>query len=176
MNRWTIAHLSLSAALGSFVTAIAIILAQIILAQPPVRWTYLEPLPTAPLCPGAVIDYRIGMEVNRAGILYVIPAIRRAADHPAVIVAASDARAQAGNRRGLPTIGDTAAGVLGSNVFYTAFAPDEVPGYLVDIDTSLTIPDLPPGPYNRIVAAGLSQSLARPAIRVQRFTIAEDCP
>lgn len=174
--KWTDAHVALAVALGSFATAIAIILIQLAMARPPVKWTYLEPLPDHPVCPGAVIDYRIGMEINRAGVLYVIPAIRRAADHPAVERAAADPRAQAGNRRGLPTIGDTAQGVPGANVFYTAIGYDEVPGYLVDIDTSFVVPDLDPGPYNRIVAAGLFRSLARPAMRSQRFIIADNCP
>lgn len=167
---------TIAAAMASFLTGTVIIWAQLAIAPPPIAWQYIESLPASPLCPGDAVDYRIGMEVNRAGALYVIAPIRRAADHPAVATAVADLAVGAANTDAHPTIGDTAIGVMGSGVFFTAIAPEEVPGYLVDIDTRFIVPDLPPGPYNRIVAAGLYGSNARQAIRTQRFVVAEDCP
>ncbi len=117
--------------------------------QPPVvNWTKdnYEPVDG---CPGDVVAYSLEMQVNEPAILFVASAVLR--DGP---------------------MGDTVSGSRSGEMFVTVIP---TPREIVDEDARWTIPNLPPGSYVRVVAAGTLSEPSEPAIRLQPFTIIEGC-
>ena len=100
-------------------------------------------------CPGDTNRYTIEMKVNKPAILFVAVS----------------------QLRGEP-LNDTAKGSLLGDLFVTVIPTARE---LVDHDAVWTIPDLPPGDYERVVGAGTLSEPSIPAIRIQTFTIRGDC-
>ena len=99
-------------------------------------------------CPGDEVAYELEIEIREPAILFVVPAVLRA------------------------PLGDTAQGYRIGEVFITNIP---TPRTIVDRDASFIVPDLPPGEYVRVLAAGTFGANTKPAIREQPFTIRVDC-
>lgn len=170
-------------ALASFalygVTLIGIIWLLFFLNRPapaPLAWGEVSLLPHHPVCPGERFAYSVSMVVHESGAVYTFSAIRRADDHPVVQEIFRQPETQAMlSATGYRLIGDTVISGRGSDVFLSAFTDDELPGVLIDPDPVFVVPDLPPGPYVRLVAAGLWGRNSTPIIRAERFEIGADC-
>jgi len=101
------------------------------------------------VCPGDVIQYSLEIQINQPSVLFVATSFLRDGQSADTI---------RGN-----TVGD----------LFTTVIP--TPRTIVDNDARWEVPNLPPGNYNRAIAAGTFSEPSKPSFREQSFTIREDC-
>lgn len=128
------------------------------------------------VCPGETVEYNLGILEQVDGVVALYTTIDRAPDHPDVqSVTQTDLAQSLISQYGVGLVGDTvipdfdpAWVILGGD----NHAGD---GLRVDVDGSLTIPELSPGPYIRKLAVVWEGRPSDAVIRFQRFTIKDDC-
>lgn len=153
----------------------------------PVEWVQTDYVPQS-VCPGDLIEYDLILEIDQPGGLYVYPTYRRAADHPDIVaIRESDGGAALMQEHDAFIVGDTAVGGRNGDVFITGFDEHDFVDdagrpvdriLLYDLDVMFFVPDsLQPGPYSRLLIAGMYGVSSRPATRVQPFTVLppEEC-
>ena len=102
------------------------------------------------LCPGDVVeDYDFVWEVKRPAVLFVIVSHLRAG----------------GDR-------DTVIGANLGSAFATGMYSART---ITDLDANFTIPDLPPGDYERVLSIGTISEDSEPVFLVLPYTIRADC-
>jgi hypothetical protein len=100
-------------------------------------------------CPGDEVAYTLRLRVSKPAVLFVAVAQLRGGEE-----------------------GDTIQGNQMGQLFTTIIPSART---ITDNDAVWTIPDLPPGDYVRVVAAGTLTEPSQPAIRLQPYTIVEGC-
>lgn len=127
------------------------------------------------VCPGDRVEYVIGIEAHmeNGGALYVTSNIARRAEHDdvAAIAQLPIVRDEV-ERTGLPLTGDAVVFQRWGDVPVIVVPR---PSIRVDLDAGFIIPDIGPGPYNRIIAVGTVGTSALEAVRVQPFTVKANC-
>ena len=127
------------------------------------------------VCPGDRVAYVLGIEakMENGGALYVTSNIARRAEHGDVAaIAQLPVVRDEVERTGLPLTGDAVVFQHWGDVPVIVVP---APSIRVDLDAGFVIPDLGPGPYNRIIAVGTVGTSALEAVRVQPFTVMADC-
>jgi len=179
-RQWRLYHLILVSIVSYAFAALSLIYIQMYVAPPPgnqpIQWLISEPLPDRPLCPGETINYMTVVQVNEPGGLYIYTSVRRAVTHPDVVAKMDDPQVAAVLAEvGLPLAGDTIIPARADSIFRTGFSLVETPTVIVDAETTFVVPDLPPGPYQRMSVAGLDGRNSLSSVRVQEFRIGDDC-
>lgn len=147
----------------------------------PVEWVQTDYLPQD-VCPGDLIEYDLILKISQPGGIYVYPTYRRANDHPAIVALRNtDGAAALMEQHDSFIVGDTAIGGRNGDVFVTGFTEEDFTDgdgrpldsvLLYDLDLMFAIPnELTPGPYNRVLVAGMYGLSSRSVMRVQPFTV-----
>lgn len=136
----------------------------------PVEWiedTYPQ---GASYCPGDVVKYEVGMAIRRPAVLALVIATLR--DSQLGYASQEDAKLLV-ERYGLPIEGDTLKGARLGEVWSTVLPTERL---LWDPDAEFVVPVGDPGEsYVRVLAAVELFRDSEPAIRLQRYTIRDDC-
>lgn len=157
----------------AFAALVVIVLASTGPDRSPITWLEYSSIDGVH-CPGDKIPYRVVLQIDRPGPVYATSSILRADDHPDVVRFRTDPWVAEWSRQtGLQVSGDTISGQMMGDVFITVIPKGGV--LFVDDDFSFTVPDLPPGPYVRNVAAGMWGTDSTATVRSQRFSIGADC-
>ena len=149
------------------------------ISPPPLEWV-LDTYDPVVACPGDQIDYTLGILIKRPGSLYVVDSINRSDESSSVVaVSQSPVAVSLANKYNAPIVGDTVQfrrwGEIAVLVVAEEQFEDSDQVLRIDLDSSFTVPDLPPGKYSRVLAAGPVSIPAREAIRSQDFEIMEGC-
>ena len=113
--------------------------------KPPIELVSLE-YEIAEHCPGDRVPYSIEWEVTRAADLRLTPV----------------------HNRGLDGQGGTA---IAATYMDLRWVTKSQPGIVVDDDLSFKVPDLPPGPYARVLAIGTPSENSRSVFVTLPYTI-----
>lgn len=146
----------------------------------PIEWIQTDYLPQD-VCPGDLIEYDLILKISQPGGLYVYPSYRRGVNHPGIVALRdTDGAAALMEEHDAYIVGDTAVGARNGDVFLTGFSEEDFKDQdgrhidsilLYDLDVMFTVPELTPGPYIRVLVAGMYGVSSRPVMRVQRFTV-----
>lgn len=145
--RWYVLIFALSALIGVS-ASVLVATALPSRAQPPaVEWLETDYVPVSG-CPGDTFSYSIRLRVTRPAVLFLAVS----------------------NLRGFD--GDTVEFGRSGNMAVTTIPSARI---IEDNDPVFVIPDLPPGDYVRVLAAGTLSEDSVPAIRPMPFTVRDDC-
>lgn len=130
-------------------------------------------------CPGDQISFRtairiIGMEGG--GTLWISRTFRRANDNAEVEALKNDPRViDLLSQYRSELIGDTAVPQINGAMLLVNIVPGGERRMAIDLDSEFTIPELPPGKYERVLIAGQVYVHTIHAVNVHPFTVLDTC-